>query len=283
MAVFLVLAYLAYPRLKALLNPKKPEGTLQPDRSSIDGKVTYDVNVLLLGVDERKGDVGRSDTMMLLSYNAKTNRLYLMSIPRDSRVRLPRHGYQKINAAYAFGGPDLCKKAVESLTGLYVDYYVKINFTGFVKLVDALSGVDIRIKSRMNYDDPYQDLHIHFTPGVHHLDGEKALEYVRWRQDARADLARVERQREFVDAVVRKLLSPQGLVRLPIVLKTLMDYADTDIPSLELPGLLANMGVAYLKGLKTYTVPGTTATIGDGSYFLPDRSKLDEIISSWNR
>jgi len=245
-------------------------------------KNTRDINVLLLGVDERSGDVGRSDTIMLLNYNALWGTLHLMSIPRDTRVKLPDHGHQKINAAYAYGGPELAKQAVGELTGLYIDYYLKVNFDGFTGVVDALGGVDIDVKQRMSYTDPYQDLRIDFEPGRQHLDGKKALEYVRYRGDARSDLARVERQREFVAAAFKKALNPFNVFRIPALITALDKCVDTDIPALIKPGLASNVALAFRKGVETCTGPGTTATIGGGSYFIADEDEMAKVIAAWS-
>ncbi len=275
----LLACLLCYPRAKALVWPDR---VVNADGKTVS-KLTRDINILLMGVDERDGDRGRSDTMMLLNYNALYNRLYLMSIPRDTRVRLAKYGYQKVNAAYPLGGPDLAKQTAGELTGLKVDYYLKVNFDGFSKVVDALGGVTIDIKTHMSYDDPYQDLHIHFDPGRQHLDGDQALEYVRWRGDARSDLARVERQREFLNAAFKRALSPIGLLRSPLVLYALGKCIDTDIPVLLRPGLASTVALAYLDGVKTSTVPGYTATIGDGSYFLAEKDELQKLVASWGK
>lgn len=278
-ALVFLLCLLFYPRAKALILPDRVR---LPDGKTVT-KRTNDINVLLMGIDGRKGDNGRSDAMMLLNYNALYNSLHLMSIPRDTRVKIPEHGYQKINAAYVFGGPSLAKQTAGELTGLCVDYFLEVDFDGFAEVIDALGGVSIDVKTRMSYDDPYQDLHIHFEPGRQHLDGGRALEYVRWRGDSRSDLGRVERQREFLNAAFRRGLSPAGLLRLPLILHALGKCVKTDMPALARPGVAANVALAYICGLKTSTVPGSTATIGDGSYFLADQKKLQDLISSWGR
>lgn len=262
--ILVILVVLVFPRVKSVFGD-------------------HSTNILLLGVDQRSGDVGRSDTMMLLNYNAVWNTLHLISVPRDTRVKLSGYGNQKINAAYVYGGPDLAKKAVSNLTGLCVDYFVKVDFDGFAKVVDALGGVTIDIKEKMNYDDPYQDLHIHFKPGRQRLTGNKALEYVRWRGGVDADLGRVQRQRQFLDAALRRAVSPAGVLRAPLVLAALPGCLETDIPLLERPGLAVTVAIARIKGMASVTVPGDTATIGNGSYFIADEDKLQEIISSWKQ
>ncbi len=271
----LLICLLSYPRVIAVLHPDRIEGA--------DGKAVSkrDLNILLLGVDERNGDRGRSDTMMFLNYNALTGKMHLMSIPRDTRVKLDKHGNQKINAAYAYGGADMAKDAAGELLGLRVDYFLKVNFAGFSRVVDALGGVTVDIKNHMHYDDPYQDLHIHFEPGRQRLDGDKALEYVRWRGDSGADLSRIQRQREFLNAAFRRAVSPIGLLRSPLVLYALNKCIDTDIPVLMRPGIIASAALAYVMGVDTSTVPGRVATIGNGSYYVADTIKLLEIVESW--
>jgi len=274
-ALAFILCLLCYPRVQALLRPDRiedPEGNVVSRR---------DINILLLGVDERNGDRGRSDTIMLLNYNALTGKLHLMSVPRDTRVRLDKHGYQKINAAYAYGGTGMAKDAVGDLLGLHVDYFLKANFDGFSQVVDALGGVTVDIKTRMSYDDPYQDLHIHFEPGRQRLLGEDALEYVRWRGDIGSDLARVERQRDFLNAAFRRAVSPLGLLRLPFVLYALDKCIETDVPALMRPGIAASVTLSYVMGVETATVPGHVETIGGGSYFVADTKGLHELVRSW--
>lgn len=271
----LLICLLCYPRIIAVLLPDRIEGA--------DGKVVSkrDINILLLGVDERNGDRGRSDTMMLLNYNALTGKMHLMSIPRDTRVKLDKHGNQKINAAYAYGGTDMAKDAAGELLGLRVDYFLKVNFDGFSRAVDALGGVTVDIKTHMYYDDPYQDLHIHFEPGRQRLDGDAALEYVRWRGDSGADLSRIQRQRDFLNSAFRRAVSPIGLLRSPLVLYALNKCIDTDMPVLMRPGIIASAALSYVKGIDTATVPGRVATIGDGSYYIADTKALQKLMEAW--
>lgn len=284
LAGLLLACLLFYPRARAVFSDPDPRST--PDQDPAErvapATKTCDINILLLGVDERDGDTGRSDTLMLLHYNALRNTLHLMSIPRDTRVRLPQYGYQKVNAAYPYGGPELVKEAVGGLTGLHIDYFVRVDFDGFTKIVDAMGGVYIEVESQMDYDDPYQDLHIHLSPGVQRLKGKESLDYVRWRGDARADLGRVERQREFLGAVMRRMISPGAIIRMPKILLALGRAAKTDIPVLMRPGLAFSVTSAYVKGIETSTMPGYTATIGDVSYFVADEEETSTLISSWS-
>jgi LCP family protein required for cell wall assembly len=159
------------------------------------------LNILLLGVDV--GTVGsdnspkRSDTMMVFHYDPKTSEMVMVSIPRDTKVTI-NGSSEKINAANAIGGTELAIKSVEKLLGIDINYYVEINYEGFRKFIDAIGGIDTVIPFDMNYDDDFQDLHIHFKKGQKvHLDGQKAEEFVRWRKNndgtgyAEGDLGRI--------------------------------------------------------------------------------------------
>lgn len=141
-------------------------------------------NILVMGVDigtagsTNANDPKRTDTMILAHYNANDKKVSLVSIPRDTLINI-NGSNQKINAAHAIGGVDSAVAAVEKLLGVKIDYYGKINYKGFDKLIDAIGGVDIDITRKMDYDDPSQDLSIHFEKGPVHLDGKKAEEFFR--------------------------------------------------------------------------------------------------------
>ena len=127
--------------------PKKSE-TILP---TLDTPMT----IMLLGVDQRKDDVGRSDTLMIA--NVSGSRASLLSVPRDTRVYIERHGYQKINAAYAFGGEKLTQQTVEDFLGIKIEHYVTVDTKKFGKLIDALGGIDVYVEKEMHYEDPWDD------------------------------------------------------------------------------------------------------------------------------
>jgi LCP family protein required for cell wall assembly len=133
----------------------------------------------------------------------------LISVPRDSYVPVPGKGRNKINAAYAFGGPELLVQTVEANTGLRVDSYVEIGFGGFVNIIDALGGIEMCLPKAIKD----RDSHLNLPKGCQNLDGTTALGYVRMRKaDPRGDLGRVERQREMLAAVAKKAASPATVV-----------------------------------------------------------------------
>jgi LCP family protein required for cell wall assembly len=170
-----------------------------------------------LGTGEAAGR--RADTMMLLHIPRGGGKPTLVSLPRDSYVPIPGRGRNKLNAAYAFGGPRLLARTVEEVTGIRVDHYMEVGFDGFASTVDAVGGVRICVKQRMR--DPLAGIDL--RPGCQQLDSRRALGYVRSRASARGDLDRVERQREFLGALVDKVTSPGVLLNpfrgLPLALR----------------------------------------------------------------
>ena len=110
--------------------------------------------IMIMGVDERSDDVGRSDTLMVATIDPQKNEASLLSIPRDTRVAIPKNGYDKINAAYAYGGEKLTQRTVEDFLGIRMDHYVIINTHAFQKIIDAIGGIDIDVEKRMYYEDP---------------------------------------------------------------------------------------------------------------------------------
>jgi len=235
------------------------------------------VNILVLGVDERSGDQGRSDTMFVVTIDETTKAVALLSVPRDTRVKIPGFGWDKINHAYANGGTALSQKAVENLLGIPIDYYVTIDFAGFYKIVDAVGGVDIDVEKRMYYEDPYDELVIDIQPGLQHMNGKTAIKYVRYR-DSEGDIGRIERQQKFIKAMFKQLVSPSVITRIPSIIREVNSTLKTDLSSAEMLSLAKLVNDAAKQGLATDTVPGKPAYIADVSYWLPDIVGLREYI-----
>ncbi|MBP1763598.1 MAG: cell envelope-related transcriptional attenuator [Firmicutes bacterium] len=249
-------------------------GQLGSSLTSGNGKM----NVLVLGVDERDGDVGRSDTMMVFTVDTKTKDVSLLSVPRDTRVKIPGHGWDKINHAYALGGHKLARQTVESLLGIPMDYYVTVNFAGFYKIIDAIGGVTINVEKRMYYEDPYDDLVINLKPGEQKMDGRTAIQYVRYR-DEEGDIGRINRQQKFIKAILAEAASPSIIPRLPVLVREVSAAVKTDMPTSEMLQLATLVHDAYKQGMKTYMVPGKPAYIGEVSYWLPDIAALREYVA----
>lgn len=235
-------------------------------------------NIVVLGVDERSDDVGRSDTLFVVMFDSKTKSASLLSIPRDTRVRIPGHGWDKINHAYAYGGRELTQKTTEELLGLKINNYVMVDFKGFTGLVDAIGGIDIDVEKDMYYHDTWDGFTIDLKKGRQHLDGKTAIQYVRYR-DEEGDIGRIRRQQHFLMAVYDKITSADMLLHIPGLAKQLTSMVKTDLPLSDMVELgKALHAMVKEKGLSMAMVPGTPKYIDGISYWLPDITDLREMM-----
>jgi polyisoprenyl-teichoic acid--peptidoglycan teichoic acid transferase len=182
-------------------------------------------SILILGVDERDGDSGRSDTMIVLAVNPKANSIKMLSIPRDTRTEIIGKGIDdKINHAYAFGKVPMAMDTVEAFLDIPIDYYIKINLEGFKEIVDAVGGVTV------NNDLDFTETGVHFPKGEIHLNGEKALIFSRMRyQDTRGDFGRQLRQRQVIQAIIKQGSSISSLTKLTDIFTALSNNVSTNL------------------------------------------------------
>src|SRR6266542_4507128 len=207
------------------------------------------MNILLVGTDARPGeDVSRTDTIVLAHFDKHTNRVSLLSFPRDLWVTIPGYGKNKINAAYPLGerkiglgyGPALLKETVGELVGLPIDHFVLINFDGFKTLIDKIDGIYVDVPKALDDDayptDDYRTIKIHFDAGRQLLDGDRALIYARTRH-ADSDFGRNQRQQQVLMAIFDRVRD-QGLfgqlTSVDDYTAVLSDYIRTDITRSEM-------------------------------------------------
>ena len=245
-----------------------------------DDKVMH---VMILGVDRRADDVGRSDTIMVTAIDMDKEKAALLSVPRDTRVKIDDEtGYEKINHAYAYGGHKLTQNAIEKLLGVSIDHYILIDTKAFARIIDAIGGVDIDVEKRMYYEDPWDDdggLVIDLYPGEQHLDGKKAIQYVRYR-DGEGDIGRIGRQQKFMKAVLAKVISPDMITRLPKLAEEVSSAVETDMSLADLLEFANIMKNVHDNGLEAQMVPGQPAYIDDVSYWIPDITDLRQLLAS---
>jgi LCP family protein required for cell wall assembly len=223
----------------------------------------------------------RTDSMMLMHTGSAGTTL--VSLPRDSYVPIAGHGSNKLNAAFAFGGPQLLVRTVEQVTGVHIDHYAEIGFGGFVGVVDAVGGVRMCVKTPMK--DPKAGLNL--KKGCQVLNGGQALGYVRTRASARADLDRVDRQREFFSALIAKATSPGVLLNpfssVPMALHATDNFSVDQHDGLsDLTRLMWSMkGVSSGDGITT-TVPfgGFGSSAAAGSYLIWDHAKALKLFNA---
>ncbi len=277
--IFLVLCFIGSAVAGAMFasseifDPQNPGGKLigYDDTTELI-KAKDKSTILIMGVDKREDDVGRSDTMMIATIDPRLDQATLLSIPRDTRVKIRGRGYDKINAAFAYGGVKLAESTVENFLGIDIDHYVLINTRSFVKIIDAIGGIDIDVEKRMYYEDPWDDdggLVIDLYPGEQHMDGKTAVTYVRYR-DSEGDIGRVKRQQAFMAACMDKVTSPEILPRIPKIVREVIDAVETDMSLRQLLELAGSLKAAQQNGLETDMVPGYPLYIDEISYWIPD-------------
>ncbi|KAA2261163.1 LytR family transcriptional regulator [Solihabitans fulvus] len=220
----------------------------------------------------------RTDTIMLLHIPSGSGKAELISVPRDSYVAIPGNGKNKVNAAFAFGGPTLLVQTVEQATGLRVDHYAEIGFGGFAGVVDAIGGVNMCLDQPMQDDKAGIDL----KAGCQDLDGAQALGFVRSRNFARSDFQRVENQRKFLSALMDKATSFSVLANpfraIPLVFKGTGTITVADGDHLH---NLAGLAFALGGGVATATVPvGGTPTLNVGSVVVWDDAKAKRMFDA---
>lgn len=219
-------------------------------------------SVLMLGVDERDGDSGRSDTMIVLSVNPEKESVKMLSIPRDTRTEIVGHGTtDKINHAYAFGGVAMALDTVENFLDIPIDYYIQVNMEGFSQIVDAVGGVTVDNDLDFTYEG------VHFPKGQLTLNGDKALKFSRMRyEDPRGDFGRQLRQRSIIQAVINEGASLNSLKNFDDIFDALGNNVKTDITFNEMVSIQANYR-SVAKTIDQLTIEGTGQRI-DGIYYL---------------
>ncbi|MEB2288052.1 MAG: LCP family protein [Anaerolineae bacterium] len=240
------------------------------------------VDLLILGVDARPGEryLTRTDSIMLLNVSPGSLRVTLLSIPRDVFINVPGYGEQRINTINVLGeqeaegsGPALLKASIQESFGVGVEHYVRLDFGGFVALVDAVGGVDIDVpKLIIDYEYPTLDggvMTVRFDPGRQHMDGERALQYARTRhQDD--EYQRAGRQQQVMDALAKKLTNP---LVWPRVWRAIQDHTDTDLGTWDMlrlaPGLLLGWPGREQRVLQREDLIGMKA-----GYWIPNYEQL---------
>ncbi|MDR7073188.1 LCP family protein required for cell wall assembly [Fictibacillus barbaricus] len=221
------------------------------------------ISILILGVDERKGDRGRSDTTIVVTVNPKTNSMYMTSIPRDTRTEIIGKGTQdKINHAYAFGGTKMAIETVENFLDIPIDYFMKVNMESFKGIVNALGGVTVNNeKFGFSYEGH------NFPKGSLNLSGEEALAYSRMRkQDPRGDFGRNERQRQVINSIIDEGAQLSSITKLGEILGVMGDNITTNMSFDEMKEIQSNYKGAR-KNVQSLEIKGRGGKINGIYYF----------------
>lgn len=263
-------------------------------------ELTRPVNILVLGTKVLTTDLsqppaedpgyqalvnsfdGLSDTMLLLRFNPEGEKLTVLSLPRDTRTNVDGIGLTKLNAANYHGGPALTAKATsELLGGVGIDRYIRVNVQGVEKLIDALGGVTLYVPKDMKYTDHSQHLYIDLKEGKQHLNGEQAMQFLRFRYDQYGDVGRVQRQQLLMRALTEQVLNPTTLARVPKILSVIQSHLDTNLSVEELVALVGFSVQTKRSDMQMLLLPGEFNGDGrnDVSYWLPDRSRIRQMMA----
>lgn len=223
------------------------------------------VNILVLGLDQDGTEVHRSDTMMVVSLDPLSREVGVLSIPRDTLVDIPDGPRgDRITHAHAYGGPMKSLVVTSDFLSVPVHYYVRVDFKGFKSLVDLLGGVTVDVEKPMRYADPTQNLYIDLAPGRQHMNGEKALEFVRYRNDS--DLNRIKRQQAFLGALADEAFQVGTVTKIPRMAGELMQYIDTNMSPKEIIRM-AQMAATVDRGrILMDTVPTSAVWTAQNEY-----------------
>ena len=239
---------------------------------------------LLVGTDKKIG-VNRTDTIILVFWDLRKHQITFLSLPRDTRVLVDKHGFRKINSAYAYfsrknpvNGIKHLINSIKTFLDVKIDYYLLIDLQAFVNIIDIIGGVELDVTRNMHYEDKAGGLRIDIQKGLQVLDGEKAMEYVRYREKIYGDLGRVKRQQKFIRSIIKKLKSSAVWFNLHKIISQIYKNVYTNIPLY----MAFSFGKEILN-LKKYKIvfgmlPGKPAYINRVSYYLIDYEKLDKFI-----
>lgn len=238
------------------------------------------INVLVLGLDDDRTAVHRSDTMMVVSLDPLTHEVGLLSIPRDTLVDIPGGPRRdRITHAHAYGGPLKSLVTASELLGVPIHYYVRVNFAGFKAIVDLLGGVTVDVEKPMRYSDPTQDLHIDLKPGRQRLDGDKALQFVRYRNDS--DLDRIRRQQAFLRALADEAFRIGVIPRLPRLAGEIAQHVETNMSPQEILQFARLATAVERDRIRMGTVPTRAVWSAQNEYRgeEADRAGLAELVA----
>jgi len=249
------------------------EGTIETGGEARIGNI----NVLVLGVDSVDG-THRADTIFVLGINPAKNRVSMLSVPRDTRVLINGRA-RKINEILPRYGVEVLSTLIEDLLHIQISRYVEVSFQSFVNVIDILGGIDIDIEKAMNYDDNWGKVHIHFNAGKNHLDGRQALNYVRFRADAAADLGRIKRQQKFIKVLLEKVMTPGIVVKLPQIVSQVFKHIQTDFSLAEIIALIKAFEGTKVE-FRNNSLPGEARYVDKISYFMPYQDEAAAIGSA---
>lgn len=260
---------------------RKPIGSV-----NVTSKKEEPIAILLLGVDQRGKEHGRSDSMIYTVVRPSDGNILMISIPRDLYVEIvgtDRH--DKINHAFAFGGAGMSMDTVEKLFGAPVHYYASVNFEGFRDVVDAMDGISLPIEKDIVNRDPNHE-YFFIKGGQDSYNGKDALNFMRYREDAGGDVSRTERHHQFLNAVMDKALQMKQWTKIPELIQIMGNNFSTDIRPDKLVDLAQNMLQSKQRHIYSHTMSGEGRRLEAGGawYYFANEEDLQQVqtmIQNW--
>lgn len=283
---FIVLGYAAYVTYQAYDASKSSYYSLdRGDKSELrDNAVTIaddPVSILILGVEDyaTKGKNGRTDTLILVTLNPYSKSMKMLSIPRDTRVEIVgRNKMDKINHAHVFGGTEMVIDTVENFLEVPIDYFIKVNFDGFIHIVDEIGGITVDVPFDFSEDTTKKGEKAYFKKGTMHLNGEEALAYVRMRkQDPRGDFGRNERQKQVLKATIEKALTMSTLFKVDEISEHIGDNVQTNLRPLDILALRKKYASLDPEHIENLSFQGQDYYESGVYYFVPHESSVDSV------
>jgi LCP family protein required for cell wall assembly len=263
-------------------------------------RLTRPVNVLVIGSKVLRSELGGeleesgydpmvnsldglSDSMLLVRFEPDSGKVKVLSIPRDTAAFVEGIGETKINEANHLGGPGLTARTVSRLLdGVGIDRYVRVNLMAVEAMIDALGGVEVYVPKDMKYTDNTQHLYIDIKEGQQRLNGDQAIQFMRFRYDDLGDIGRIQRQQMLLRSLIEQSIGPMTLVRLPKILSVVQDYLDTNLSIEELVALLNFTKDISQDDAQMLMLPGNfnnPETPISPSYWLPDYDRIDTMVA----
>lgn len=244
------------------------------------------LNILCLGLDANwtERDImytkdARSDTIFVVSLSLPDHTVSILSIPRDSRVLIGKTGsYDKINAAYSYGGVEMARATIEQFLGVPLDHYMVLRVEATKKLVDQLGGIPVDVEKNIDYDDNWGHLHVHLKKGWQRLNGEQAVGYARFRYDEEADFGRIRRQQQVMRALVAEMKRPSHIKDIPGIAAIVKKSVETDLKPEEIVDLIRVFKDIDPAGIQKGMVAGLGEDIEGISYVIPDDKEKERLV-----
>lgn len=251
----------------------RPASEKRGEEGHVDVEKSQPFSILILGVDERANDAGRSDTMIVMTVNPNTNSSKMVSIPRDTYTEIIGKGINdKINHSYAFGGVKMAMDTTENLLDIPIDYVVQVNMESFKDIVDAVGGITV------SNNFAFSSGGFNFPEGKISLSGDEALAFVRMRkQDPNGDFGRQDRQKQVIQGVMREGLSADAVLKLNSILDAVGDNVRTNMAYSEMKDVQANYRSAAGQIDQLYFKQGTGETISGIWYYMMNDAELNTV------